>query len=81
VEFVAETFVFTSNKAWPEWYSEDLKTKTDNFAALRRRINDWGTDLHIVKMVEEDLAIIPEKRRALINRMVGTGGETVLGFA
>lgn len=68
VEFVATTFVFTSNKPWEEWYSDDVRGKTD---ALGRRIREWGT---VVEMGEE------AKLNRLEARMTGSGGETQIGF-
>lgn len=82
VHIKATTFIFTSNKPWEEWYSEDLRTKTDDFAAWRRRLAEWGKVTQFKKLRERDDTDAPASKRAkLIARMESEGGETTLGFA
>lgn len=48
-QLAATKIIITSNKKWTEWYSEELKAKTENFAALERRIKEFGKVTHFAK--------------------------------
>lgn len=77
IQFVATTFIFTSNKPWEQWYSEEMREKTDNFAALRRRIDEFGKITHFKKMLPRDPF---GNQQALLRRMIPAGGETTIGW-
>lgn len=75
---VANKFVFTSNKPWEEWYSPEMAAKTDNFAALRRRISEWGT---VIKFAKGPFDVIPDAKRRKLEARMGVNMDTDIGFA
>lgn len=83
VQIQATTFIFTSNKPWEDWYSAELKEKTDDFTAFRRRLREWGTVRHFKKLrPRDDTDLDADKRQRLMERMAPQGEEEAqLGFA
>lgn len=53
-QLAANKIIITSNKPWEEWYGPELGEKTamngETFAALRRRIREYGTVTHFANL-------------------------------
>lgn len=71
----ADTIVFTSNLPWEKWYSEKIAEKTNDFYALRRRIEEFGEVHHMMVRQYETAAPPPRAPHPMFERALAMANQ------